>query len=89
MTAQIIKFVPRPNPNREAYLQHLANEVMNVAISGQVLEQQAKESVAMGEPVVLIDPKTGRYQWPDAVESIPNGGIGIDGLWPNDQKDPA
>ncbi len=31
MTAQIIQFVPRPDPNREARLQQMAAEAFNAA----------------------------------------------------------
>ena len=34
MTAQIIQFVPRPNPNRELLLEQEAVRIMNVALIG-------------------------------------------------------
>lgn len=34
MSADIIQFVPRPNPNREETLERMANEVMRAALYG-------------------------------------------------------
>ncbi len=48
MTAEIIQFVPRPNPNREKELERQAIEIMNVALMG------APGMIGM-EPVIHLE----------------------------------
>jgi hypothetical protein len=48
MSADIIQFVPRPNPNREANLERQAMELINIALLG--------EPTMIGmEPVIHIE----------------------------------
>jgi hypothetical protein len=65
MTADIIQFRPKPNPNREKELERQAIEIMNVALMGE------PGMVGM-EPVIMIDMGTGVYIWPDTAPSEMN-----------------
>lgn len=57
MSADIIQFIPRPNPNREASLERQALEIMTIALSG--------EPVMVGmEPVVYVDTSPAEYSAP-------------------------
>lgn len=56
MSAEIIQFVPRPNPNREANLERQAIEIMNTALMG--------EPVMVGmEPVIYLAIDTAPSEW--------------------------
>lgn len=48
MTAEIIQFVPRPNPNREKSLEQQALEIINVALMGE-------PGMCGMEPVIYVD----------------------------------
>lgn len=51
MSADIIQFVPRPNPSREANLERQAIEIMNIALMGE------PGMVGM-EPVIYLEMDT-------------------------------
>lgn len=52
MSAEIINFVPRPNPNRSESLDQMANEIMHAALYGVPVAFLTADTVWLADCVV-------------------------------------